>query len=106
MAPVMNCGMVRLEPAEGSAGSSHLEIQTKSRDKLAGRGSHRSRRDAPEGKGIDVEVRICEHGMVQNIDRINPQFELFGLGNPHTLDQVHVQAEGPWSLDPVLAHRA
>jgi len=36
--------------------------------------------------GIDIQVGITENGIIQHIDGIQPEFELFGLRNPDPLD--------------------
>ena len=41
--------------------------------------------------------------MVQHIDRIHPEFKLFGFGNPHTLDQVRVEPQQRRSFERASA---
>jgi len=36
--------------------------------------------------GIDIRVGITENGIIQHVDGIQPEFELFGLRNPDPLD--------------------
>ena len=36
--------------------------------------------------GIDIQVGITENGIIQHVDGIQPEFELFGLRNPDPLD--------------------
>src|SRR5262245_35899890 len=76
-----------------------LEIQTSTDGKSAG---PLRVRETSEVAGVDVQVEkegvvlrvtirvVTEIRMVQNIDRIHPDFELFAFRNSHALDHVHV----------------
>ena len=51
-------------------------------------------RDAPECTvAVDGRTRCAEIRMIQDVDRIDANFELFALGNPEALHHVHVQVE-------------
>src|SRR5437867_11469409 len=59
--------------------------------------------DTPEAERIDVRVRIAEDRVIQDIHCIHPEFALFCLGDPESLDQVHIQSDGGRAFDPLQA---
>ena len=65
--------------------------------------------DASEAGRVDVHDGIVKIRVVQHIDRVHPEFELLRIRNTYALDQVHVQTEVGWPLDPFhaqIAYRA
>ena len=82
------CGSDAPEGGAGAAGT--------------GYGGSGSGRDAGTG-AVDVHVGNVKIGMIQHIDCIHAKFELFGFGNPHTLDQVGIEPQQRRSLDRVPA---
>src|SRR3989304_4138798 len=59
--------------------------------------------DAAEVGGVDVHCRIAEIRMVQNIDRIHPEFQFSGFINPHAFDEVRIKVDLSRTLNPILA---
>src|SRR6266516_4194816 len=100
----------------GRAVLSSLEIQPATDDKpsFSGRRNDSSEGDVSTGwtgrragsRAVDVRIGKVEIRMVQHLDGIDPEFELFRLGDPNALDQVGVEAQERRTLNGIAAETA
>src|SRR5262245_59460061 len=60
--------------------------------------------DAAKRRIVDIQIRIPEIRMVENIERVQPQLELLRFGNPDLLNKVHIQTEIGRTFNPIQTH--
>src|SRR5215831_11521729 len=75
---------VRKTKSSVSEAQSHLE-----RDDTFAAGA----RDPAEIEGIDIRFGIAELRVIQEIDSVAANFEVFALGNPNSLNQVYIKTK-------------
>src|SRR5262249_55000909 len=77
-----------------------LEIHPGVQNERAGAGRGR---DTAETGAVNVEGRSRKERMVQDVDGIHPHLELLAFGDLDAFNQVHVEVERLWTLDPAQA---
>src|SRR5215470_8802415 len=74
-----------------------LEIEPRIHDERA---SARRSGNTAERTAVDVQSRIAEVRVIENVDCVNAHLEFFTLRDLHSLDQIHVQVQRLRTFDP------